>query len=58
MNLANHAVELWHHYRRQHYPDMFCAIRAMRIGRMYGHLGRVENCTICGDWTYSDRRKK
>lgn len=54
----NTLIELWHHFRRQHYPDMYCALRAARMRKMYGHRGRVENCTICGDWQYIEQKSK
>ena len=53
----NTLIELWHHFRRQHYPDMYCALRAMRIGRMYGSRGRVENCTVCGGWQLIGKKR-
>jgi hypothetical protein len=53
----NTLIELWHHLRRQHYPTMQTAISASRLAKMHGHRGRVENCTICGEWQYIAYKK-
>lgn len=50
-------VEVYRHLCRKHYSEMRLALYAMRLAAMYGHRGRMESCTVCGQRIYLDRRK-